>query len=179
MAFETVIKRARYTVTEVPAVAMKAIATEVMGSVKVRILRGQTVTDANAMPLSMKYRERWNKKGQLAWMGADRGYRAQKAKLHPPAIRNWQFTGFVMSQMHVLEASNGQAKIGFSEALHPGPYGPNLPRAAKKQMLVSQIVAINQSREREFGVSPTDANVYSSALRASGVLNHIVVAKQV
>ena len=65
-----------------------------------------------------------------------RGYRTYKARRSPPAVRNWRFTGRTLRAMRVLRADENKAVIGFSD-----------PIAAMR-------AAINNRRERQFGISP-------------------------
>lgn len=67
-----------------------------------------------------------------------RGYKTYKARRTPPAIRNWRFTGRTLRGMRVLRANENRVVIGFSD-----------PVAAMR-------AAINNRRERQFGLSPAN-----------------------
>jgi hypothetical protein len=67
-----------------------------------------------------------------------RGYKTYKSRRAPPAIRNWRFTGRTLRAMRVLRANENRAVIGFSD-----------PVAVLR-------AAINNRRERQFGVSPAN-----------------------
>ena len=66
------------------------------------------------------------------------GYKRYKSRKAPPAIRNWNLTGRTLRGMRVLRANENRAVIGFSD-----------PVAAMR-------AAINNRRERQFGVSPAN-----------------------
>jgi hypothetical protein len=66
------------------------------------------------------------------------GYRRYKSRKAPPAIRSWKLTGRTLRGMNVLRANENRAVIGFSD-----------PVAAMR-------AAINQKRERQFGLSPAN-----------------------
>jgi hypothetical protein len=150
------ITSVRWKQTPITSGVMLEIAKPIMDAVKARILSGRNVTGANALPLSMKYRERKDDKGRIIHMGADRGYRAWKAKRFPPAIRNWKLTGFTLNQMGVLAAEPGRAVIGFAEAVRPamtvtGKTGNVFYMS--RPISVNKLVGINQATERMFGLS--------------------------
>lgn len=160
---KTRIIKARFHVVEFTPQRMLEISKPVFDHIKSRIQQGQNVRDANAMPLSMKYRERYDKTGRLIRLGADRGYRAWKAKRFPPAIRNWRLTGFTLGRMGVLAVGAFRATIGFAEAIRPamtitGKTGRvfYLARAISVNTIVSRLQII----EPMFGLSPSDREVF-------------------
>jgi hypothetical protein len=75
------------------------------------------------------------------------GYRRYKSGKAPPAIRNWKLTGRTLRGMNVLRANENRAVIGFSD-----------PVAAMR-------AAINQKRERQFGLSPANWKDIFAAVR--------------
>jgi hypothetical protein len=65
-------------------------------------------------------------------------YQAYKARRSPPAIRNWKLTGRTLRALRLLRANENRAVIGFSD-----------PEAGRR-------AAINNQRERQFGLSPAN-----------------------
>ena len=156
---KTRIVKARFHVIEFTPQRMLEISKPVMEHIKARIQRGQNIRDTNAMPLSMKYRERYDKSGRLIRLGADRGYRAWKARRFPPPIRNWTLTGFTLGRMGVLKAEAFRATIGFAEAIRPamtitGKSGGIFYLA--RAISVNRIVGRLQTIEPMFGLGPSD-----------------------
>lgn len=136
-AFRPKITRARFVVSPFTAQQMVEIGNACVDSIKARLERAENVYDQPAPPLSMRYRENW-RAHKLVSFGADRGYRAYKARKAPPAIRNWKLTGRTLRGMRVLRANENRVVIGFSD-----------PVAGMR-------AAINNRRERQFGVSPAN-----------------------
>jgi hypothetical protein len=152
------ITSVRWKQTPWTGARMNEIAKPIMESIKGRILSGRNIHGAAALPLSMKYRERKDKAGRII-VGADRGYRAWKAKRFPPAIRNWKLTGFTLGQMGVLAAEPGRAVIGFAEAVRPAMTVTGKSGNAfyiSRPISVNKLVGINQATERMFGLSAPD-----------------------
>jgi hypothetical protein len=129
--FETTIKRARFDVSGYEPIRMIEIADKLGQSIIGRISSGQDVHDAPAPAL---------KEGYAKW----------KARKHPPAIRNWQFTGRTLRSMKTLTASDNRAVIGFIDA------------ESNKR------AAINNRRARQFGVSPLNQADLSRAVHEAG-----------
>ncbi len=77
-----------------------------------------------------------------------RGYKSYKSRKAPPAVRNWKLTGRTLRAMRVLRAKENRAVIGFSD-----------PVAAMR-------AAINNRRERQFGVSPANWRDILAAVKA-------------
>jgi len=75
------------------------------------------------------------------------GYRRYKSRNAPPAMRNWRRTGRTLCGMNVLRANENRAVIGFSD-----------PVAAMR-------AAVNQRRERQFGLSPANWKDILAAVR--------------
>jgi hypothetical protein len=65
-------------------------------------------------------------------------YQKYKARRSPPAIRNWRLTGRTLRALRVLRANENRAVIGFRD-----------PEAGRR-------AAINNRRERQFGLSPAN-----------------------
>ena len=84
------------------------------------------------------------------------GYRRYKSRKAPPAIRNWKLTGRTLRGMNVLRANENRAVIGFSD-----------PVAGMR-------AAINQKRERQFGLSPAN---WKDILRAVKRIRFVRVKK--
>lgn len=153
------IKSVRWEQNPFTPSRMLEISAPVMAAVKGRILSARTIAGSSAMPLSMKYRVRYDKSGRLIRMGADRGYRAWKEKRFPPAIRNWKLTGFTLNQMGVLSAEPGRVVIGFAEATRPaltvtGKTGNVF--YLSRPISVNKLIGINQAREKMFGLSVSE-----------------------
>jgi len=74
-------------------------------------------------------------------------YRKYKARRSPPAIRNWKLTGRTLRGLRVLEANENRAVIGFSD-----------PEAGRR-------AALNNRRERQFGLSPANWRDIREAVR--------------
>jgi hypothetical protein len=133
MPVKTTIQRARFRLIGVSASAMKEVATGLQESIVKRILSGRNTSDAPARPLS-------NRKSKGRW-----SYAYAKSQKHPPAVRNLRYTGFTMSQARVISAGPNTATIGFTDAIRPGG-----------RLNASQIIAINNQRDAQYGVSPQD-----------------------
>jgi hypothetical protein len=101
--FQTVKRRARFSVAGYSANQMELIGQSVRDDIEQRILSARDVNDSPTPPL--KNGARGN------------GYASQKARKAPPAIRNWKFTGRTLRSMKVLSAAPNQAKIGFTDAV--------------------------------------------------------------
>jgi hypothetical protein len=158
--FKTKVIPARYKVLNFTPEKMKEIGTATRDDIRARILSGVNANDANALPLSMKYKEKYDKSGKLYHMGADRGYRAWKSRRFPPPIRNWKLTGYTLDQMQVLSVENNKAVIGFVESIHPamtirGKSGNIF--YVSREISVNKLVAINQVTEKMFGLSPKNS----------------------
>ena len=80
------------------------------------------------------------------------GYAKWKARKRPniPTLRNWMSTTLTMHSLKVLEATDNRAVIGFIGA------------EANKR------AAINNWRERQFGVSPVDRAALQRAVNKAG-----------
>lgn len=100
--------------------------------------RAHDLGDSPAPPLQMRYAKRWDKSGKLAWMGSDRGYRAQKIKKGGVPIRNLMLTGAMRRDIQVISATTNQAVIG----------------AATQES--NRKLFFNQRRHRMFGLSLKD-----------------------
>lgn len=74
-----------------------------------------------------------------------KGYSRFKRRNHPPAVRNLRFTGLTLSTMQVVSAANNRAVVGF--------VGPK----------ANMIIAVNNRRVPQFGVSPRDAQALAQA----------------
>ena len=74
-------------------------------------------------------------------------YQAYKARRSPPAIRNWRLSGRTLGALRVLRANENRAVIGFSD-----------PEAGRR-------AAINNRRERQFGLSPANWRDVLEAVR--------------
>lgn len=131
------ITPARWRVVGLSPGQMTEIATKLQLSITRRILTGTNVADMGARCLSFrKVKGRWS-------------YSYAKGVRHPPAIRNWRYTGFTLRHLHVLKAGVNSAVIGFIDALHPA-------QKRRKVLTTNDIVSINQGYEPMFGVSPHD-----------------------
>ncbi len=131
--FKTVISRARFTVSPYTPRQMVELGKVVRDSVRVRILRAVDVSDQPAPPLKKKVK--------------GRGYPEWKARVRPPAIRNWRLTGRTMGAMRVLSANQNRVVIGFSDA-------------------VANLRAwYNNRRHRQFGMSPSDWRAALASVR--------------
>jgi hypothetical protein len=130
-AFETTIKRARFDVSGYEPIRMAEIADKLGQSIIGRIVAGQDVHDAPAPAL---------KEGYAKW----------KARKHPPAIRNWQFTGRTLRSFKTLTATDNRAILGFTD------------RESNMR------AAINNRRARQFGVSPFNQIELKRAVHEAG-----------
>ena len=70
-----------------------------------------------------------------------RSYGRLKALKHPPAVRNWEWTCRTLRSMKVIQASTNRAVIAFADTE------------------TNRRAFINNARERQFGVSPSDYSV--------------------
>lgn len=177
MPVKTRITKARWHVENFTPQRMLEIAQPVSDSVKARILSGVNVQGSSALPLSMKYSVKRDQTGRIIRMGADRGYRAWKAKKFPPAIRNWKMTGFSLSQMGVVSATNGQAVIGFKETTRPAvveTYPSGKSFTVSRSISVNKLIAINQAREQMFGMSRENTEQFIRQVRSKP----LVMARQ-
>jgi hypothetical protein len=137
--FEPVIKRARFEVPGYSPQQMIAIANPVAKSVGDRILSALDLNDTPALPLKP-------------------GYSKWKARKYPPAVRNWSVTGVTLRSLKTLEATHNRAVIGFTSGWSK--------KTKKGTITTNAIVAINQSRQRQFGLSPRDRIVFVSQVNA-------------
>lgn len=135
--FKTVVRKARFSYSGIQAQQMANIAQAVANDIKARILRAEDVHDVAAPAL----------KRRVGANGVDRGYAAYKAKKHPPAIRNWSYTGHLLGSLKVLRADENRAVIGFTDAYS------------------NRVAAINNRRWRQFGMSPSNWEVLLKAFR--------------
>lgn len=125
MAFETKIKKARFAFVGYSGQQMKTVADATIArAILPRIQAGLTVDGTPAKALSPRYAR-------------------VKGRKHPPAIRNWVFTGRTLRSMKTLTAQLGQAVIGFTD-------GPSNMRAS-----------INNTRSRQFGAGSREQGVIS------------------
>jgi len=123
MAFETKFRRVRFVGFGYTAEQMAGAASAVITRAIVpRIQSGLTVTDSAAPALKPNYAK-------------------VKARKHPPAVRNWTFTGRTLRSMKVLVGAPNKAIIGFID-----------PETNKR-------AAINNRRSRQFGISGTDGRI--------------------
>ena len=120
---------------------MIAIAQPVVKSVGERILSARDVYDNAAKPLRP-------------------GYAKWKDRRYPPAIRNWFVTGVTLRSMKTLEAAANRAIIGFVSGWSK--------KTRTGTITTNAIVAINQAKCRQFGVSPRDNKVFVDSVRAAG-----------
>jgi hypothetical protein len=86
------------------------------------------------------------------------GYAKGKAKRHPPAIRNLEYTGRTLRSLKVLRARQNEAVMGPTDSV------TNLR------------VAINNRRARQWGISPKDSEQIA---RETAKLGPYVKAQQV
>lgn len=91
--FKTIVRRARFTATNAPAVAMQAIAQRFIKSQNERWARGENTLDQPAPPLHPKYARR-----KLRKFGSDK--------------RDMKKTGQTVRGNRVLRASPGRATAG-------------------------------------------------------------------
>ena len=133
MPVKVTIQKARFRMVGLVPSAMKEVAEGLQLSIVKRITSGMNTSDAPARALS-------NRKSKGRW-----SYAYAKAQRHPPAVRNLRYTGFTMSQAKVISAGPNTATIGFSDAIRPGG-----------KLNASQIIAINNFRESQYGASPQD-----------------------
>ena len=96
--FAPVIRRARFAVPGFSPQAMLGFAQRVDANIKERMLRGQTVYDTLAPPLSERYGK-------------------YKQARYGTSIRDMRATGRTFRGIKVLEASTNKAKIGFTDQI--------------------------------------------------------------
>jgi hypothetical protein len=170
------ITSVRWKQTPFTAGRMLEISKPIMEAVKARILTGRNVAGNTALPLSMKYNVK-RKDGRIVSMGADRGYRAWKAKRFPPPIRNWRVTGFTLNQLGVLQAEPGRAVIGFAEATRPamtvtGKTGNIFYMS--RPISVNKLVGILQSQEKMLGLAAPEHAEFLRRVRLNPAVTMVV-----
>ena len=140
--FKTKISRARFTVSPFTPQQMAELGAVARDSIKARIMRGVDVSDQPAPSLAIK----------IGRGSKGRGYAYWKSRKHPPAIRNWLYTGRTLGAMRVLTANQNRAVIGFSDA-------------------VANLRAwYNNRRHRQFGMAPSDWRAVIAAVRKLGAV---------
>jgi hypothetical protein len=94
------ITKARFVFSPFTSEEMVAIGNVAVDSIKARILRGQTVNDTAARPLSAKYLKR----------------KTQYGGRHPgrAPLRDWYFRGATLRAMAVTSASENSVRVGFT-----------------------------------------------------------------
>ena len=82
-------------------------------------------------------------------------YARSKGRRGLQAIRDWTWTGRTLRALNVLNVSANRGNIGFSDP-------------------VADLRAhINNSRDRQFGVAPSDQKILVSAVRSIGQQAHV------
>lgn len=93
-------------------------------------------------------------RGQNTYDGAatplKRGYARMKQRRGKQALRDWVFTGRTLRSLQVLSATHNKSIIGFTDAVS------------------NKRAAINNARERQFGISPSDQAVLNQAKAKAG-----------
>jgi hypothetical protein len=138
----------------IPEAAMRRIAEETMKSVKIRLSKALDAYDQPATPLKPNYAK-------------------TKERRHPPAIRNWSFSGQLLKAMQILSARKNQAVIGFVEKPYSYATFSVDPVTGKKKFMqrmlksgitTNSVAYINNNRVEQLGVSPRDGEVLVAAV---------------
>lgn len=125
MAFETKFRKVRFVGNGYTPAQMTQVGNGlIVRGIVPRIQAGRTVDDSQAPPLRPAYAK-------------------AKARLHPPAVRNWTFTGRTLRSLKVLTAAENRAEIRFTDAE------------------TNKRAFINNRRSRQFGVSNADRTILS------------------
>jgi hypothetical protein len=142
MAFQAVVRKARFVYSPYTSQEMQGFAQVLADAIKKRIQSGQNIYDQSAAPL----------KPALA---GRRGYPDYKSARGLQPKRDWTWTGHTLSCMRVLSGDDSKAVIGFlDEAL------------AGRQKTANQVAFYNNYREKQWGVSPHDRTIVMSAMAA-------------
>lgn len=96
--FQTVIRKARFSVPGYQPQQMVAMAQALTDDMRLRIMRGQDVNDSIAPGLKAAYAKR-------------------KARRGGNPIRDWFLTGRTLRSLKVLSAAPNRAVIGFTDAV--------------------------------------------------------------
>jgi hypothetical protein len=155
--FVAVVRHARFIYSPYTAYEMQAFAQVLADSIRTRIQNGQNMFDQPAAPL---------KPSTVARKSQD------PCNVGVVGPRNWTWTGFTLRCLKVLSANENRAVIGFLDELHPYrvkklDYRDKWGRlhAAGKQLTASQIAAINNRIEHQWGVSERDRQALEAVLR--------------
>lgn len=125
MAFETVIKKVRFEFVGYSGEQMTTVSNAMITkAILPRIQSGAKIDGSPAQGLTNRYAR-------------------LKARKHPPALRNWSFTGQTLRSMKTITAKPNQAVVGFTT------------NAANMR------AGINNARARQFGVGQRESIVVS------------------
>jgi hypothetical protein len=142
MAFQAVVRKARFVYSPYTSQEMQGFAQVLADAIKKRIQSGQNIYDQSAAPL----------KPALA---GRRGYPDYKSARGLQPIRDWTWTGHTLRCLKVLTVNENRAAIGFLDETFPG-----------RSKSATQIAWFNNQRERQWGVSPRDRSIVVSAITA-------------
>lgn len=139
---ETVIRKVRFVSSGFTGAQMAQVGDAlVKRGIVPRIQSGLTVGDSAAPALAQDRTIINPKTGTVRTVA---GYGTKKARVHPPAIRNWTYSGRTLRSMKTLTAQPNRAVVGFVDAE------------------TNKRAAINNARSKQFGVSATDRGVISA-----------------
>jgi hypothetical protein len=116
---------------------MREIGTDVLTKIKTRLSYGIDVHDALAPPLRPNYKK-------------------FKARRYPPAIRNWRMTGQTLGHLQIKRSGTNFVVLGFLPGFRSG---------RKDKVPIELVVARNQARSRQWGMSPSDEGVLMQSVR--------------
>jgi len=133
----TITGKQRVVVSGFSPERMRSIGTDVLTKIKNRISFGIDVHDALAPPLSVSYKK-------------------FKARRYPPAIRNWRATGQTLGHLQIKRAGTNFVILGFLPGFRSG---------RKDKVPIDVVVARNQARARQWGMSPSDEGVLTQSVR--------------
>jgi hypothetical protein len=116
---------------------MRGIGTDVLNKIKARISFGIDARDSLAPPLAV-------------------GYKKWKSQHYPPAIRNWRATGQTLGHLQIKRAGTNVVVLGFLPGFRSG---------RKDKVPIEVVVARNQARSRQWGMSPSDEGTLMQSVR--------------